>query len=253
MRSATLAPMRGRFESSLAEAWLMLTFLPAAVSVSAAKRPDAPRIATRASARRPEIREFIVDSLSKKIWLLRLLVSLAFLSSSGPHDQAFSIGTSFLFWSAGEGERRAARAGGEQLMQGKMLPLGGRTALRIATVKRPCPSWTGSPSSRPWIRGLRGPQENSDTCQRLLSPDTLRRHGGTGNRGRCFRRFGRAPRPPFRRGRDLGARSRSSSPGLFRGEPPGGQGRARPWNPHSVGLGLTPPVAQVRGRPRPDP
>ncbi len=118
----------------------------------------------------------------------------------------------------------------------------------------------GLASRRPRLRqacpdqSLTGPEETSDTCQRLLSPDTLRRHGGTGNRRRCLRRLRGASRPPLRRGRALGARPRASSPRFFRGEPPGGQGRAgrREFSRRRTGCYAS-RRAGVRGRPRPDP
>src|SRR5437667_4097849 len=89
--SAALAPTRGRLASSFAEAWLMLTFFPATASeLPEAESPDAHRIAATAKARRPEVREFIVDSFSNAFRSagFEREIPLA-LSSSGPCYQAF--------------------------------------------------------------------------------------------------------------------------------------------------------------------
>src|SRR5206468_1978238 len=78
IRSATFEPIRGRLARSLADAWLILIFLPAAASdvSAAAASPDTHRRTPRVIAARPVFRQFINDSLLEALRFLRWLVWL---------------------------------------------------------------------------------------------------------------------------------------------------------------------------------
>jgi hypothetical protein len=66
-------------------------------------------------------------------------MTFGFLSSSGPCDQAFSIGTSFRFEGPEKARNVPSAAEWSKLMLLRTLPLEGRDGLPIAPVKHTCP------------------------------------------------------------------------------------------------------------------